>query len=56
MQGFAGSEGLLARLGKHRTGEACLYIKRLADVDLEVLRELVAGSVAAMASRRVGSG
>jgi hypothetical protein len=56
MQGFAGSEGLLARLGKHRTGKACLYIKRLADVDLEVLRELVAGSVAAMASKRVGSG
>ena len=56
MQGFAGSESLLARLGKHRTGKACLYIKRVADVDLEVLRELVAGSVAAVASKRVRSG
>ncbi|HJS46910.1 MAG TPA: DUF1801 domain-containing protein [Gemmatimonadales bacterium] len=37
---------LLARLGRHRTGKSCLYLKRLADVDLEVLEELVASSVA----------
>jgi len=37
--------GLLARLGKHRMGKACLYIKRLADIDLDVLRELAAYSV-----------
>lgn len=32
---------LLARLGKHSTGASCLYLKRLADVDLDVLRELL---------------
>ncbi|QZH74402.1 MAG: DUF1801 domain-containing protein [Erythrobacter sp.] len=32
---------LLARLGKHSTGKSCLYINKLADVDLGVLEELV---------------
>jgi hypothetical protein len=32
---------LLERLGPHRTGEGCLYLKRLEDVDRGVLRELV---------------
>ena len=36
-----GSAKLLARLGKHKTGAACLYINKLADVGLDVLRELV---------------
>lgn len=37
--------GLLEKLGKHTTGNVCLYIKKLADVDMAVLRELVAQSV-----------
>ncbi len=36
---------LLPRLGKHKTGKGCLYIKRLQDIDLGVLRELLARSV-----------
>jgi hypothetical protein len=36
---------LMKKLGKHRTGKVCLYIKRLADVDMKVLKELVAASV-----------
>ena len=32
---------LLAKLGKHRTGKSCLYIKRLADVDHEILKEII---------------
>ncbi|HEY4616314.1 MAG TPA: DUF1801 domain-containing protein [Citricoccus sp.] len=32
---------LLARLGKHKLGKACLYINKLADVDLDVLEELI---------------
>jgi hypothetical protein len=32
---------VLARLGPHRTGKGCLYLKRLGDVDEDVLRELV---------------
>ncbi len=35
---------LLSRLGKHKMGKACLSIKRLADVDLKVLEQLVAES------------
>jgi hypothetical protein len=41
MDGFTGYEELLARLGKHSTGRSCLHVKRLADVDVEVLREMV---------------
>ncbi len=32
---------ILSRLGRHATGVGCLYVKRLADIDLAVLRELV---------------
>ncbi len=38
----------LARLGKHRTGKVCLYIKKLADVDWAVLEELAADTLAYM--------
>ncbi len=48
MAGFERYADLLARLGKHTTGVGCLYVKRLADVDLPTLRELVAASVAQM--------
>jgi hypothetical protein len=41
MDGFAEYHELLNRLGKHKTGKACLYIKRLEDVDMGVLRELI---------------
>lgn len=36
---------LLGRLGKHKIGKACLYIKRLSDVDQAVLRELIRRSI-----------
>lgn len=45
MSGFSGSQALLAKLGKHKTGKSCLYIKRLADVDEKVLRQLIDKSV-----------
>ena len=38
--GFPGYEALLARLGKHRSSKACLYVNKLADVDLAVLEEI----------------
>ena len=41
---------LLARLGKHKLGKGCLYINRLKDVDLDVLRELLTVMVAAAQS------
>ena len=40
-----GRRSLLAELGKHKTGEGCISIKRLADVDLAVLEKLVADCV-----------
>lgn len=43
--GEAWNEELLARLGKHKTGMGCLYVKRLADVDEEVLKDLIEESV-----------
>jgi|SRR5579864_4803358 len=45
---FSGAEALLAKLGMHAPGKGCLYVKKLADVDLKVLEKLVAQSVAAM--------
>ena len=45
VDGFEERSDLLARLGPHSTGRSCLYLKRLSDVDLDVLRELVADSV-----------
>lgn len=41
--GFDGRQDLLSRLGPHRTGKACLYLKRLSEVDQQVLRSLVEG-------------
>jgi hypothetical protein len=41
MAGFDEYDDLLAKLGKFKTGKSCLYLKRLEDVDVEVLRELV---------------
>ena len=39
---------LLARLGKHKTGKSCLYIKRLSDVDQDVLEELTRSALVHM--------
>jgi hypothetical protein len=49
--GFAGAEALLARLGKHTTGKGCLYIKKLADVDQQILETLLDKAVAATRAR-----
>jgi Domain of unknown function (DU1801) len=40
-----------ARLGRHKTGGGCLYLRRLEDVDLKVLEEIVRGSVRALKAR-----
>ncbi|HMB70372.1 MAG TPA: DUF1801 domain-containing protein [bacterium] len=45
MAGFSRYEDLLAKLGKHRHGKSCLYVKRLADIDRKALEALVAASV-----------
>jgi hypothetical protein len=46
MRGFAKDDDLIAKLGKHKATKGCLYIKKLDDVDVKVLEELVKQSVA----------
>ena len=41
MPGYQGYGEILSRLGKHKTGAACLYVNKLADIDMDVLEELV---------------
>lgn len=41
MGGFERHDALMRKLGKFKTAKSCLYIKRLADVDVKVLRELI---------------
>ena len=53
LNGSDAQDALLARLGKHRTGKSCLYIKKLADVDRDVLGQLVRESVDQMEKVRV---
>lgn len=45
--GFPEYEALLARLGKHKRSKACLYLNKLADVDLDVLGEIIRRTYAA---------
>lgn len=49
-------QSLLARLGKHKMGKACLYFKRLADLDTNVLERLVSESVAEIKRRHTVAG
>ena len=51
MDGFTGQADLLARLGKASTGVSCLYVKKLADVDTDVLAEMARRSWAMMAGK-----
>ena len=41
MSGFGRMDDFLSRLGKHKTGKGCLYVKRLSDIDENVLREMM---------------
>ena len=54
MPGFKPFTAQLKRLGKHKTGKSCLYIKRLGDVDEAVLDDLIHESVAEMRRRYGG--
>ncbi len=44
MAGFENYAELLKKLGKHKTGKSCLYVKRLEDIDMKVLKELLTKS------------
>jgi hypothetical protein len=49
--GYAGLDAKLARLGKHRIGKSCLYIRHLDAIDIAVLEEIVAAGLADLTSR-----
>ena len=51
VDGFDDYASLLEKLGKHKTGKSCLYIKRLSDVDDGVLEQLIVESLAYMAQK-----
>lgn len=53
MPGFEKFESLLAKLGNYKTGKSCLYIKKLDDVEIPVLKKLIATSVEKMSKQRV---
>lgn len=44
ISGFADQEDLLKDLGKHKTSVGCLYINKLADVDLKILEKIITKS------------
>jgi len=45
MSGFEKYTALLDKLGKHKLGKSCLYINKLADVDKNILREIIRKSI-----------
>lgn len=51
MPGYEEKTDMLDRLGKHRIGKSCLYVNKLADVDLDVLEEIVTTGLEEMRER-----
>ncbi len=45
MTGFSRYEELLKKIGKFKIGKSCFYIKRLSDIDVEVLKEMIISSI-----------
>lgn len=41
----AGEDDLFEKLGKHKTGKGCLYIKKLEDIDLKILEKIIKGTI-----------
>lgn len=51
MPGYQDFGEILSRLGKHKIGKACLYVNKLADIDLDVLEELIRAGLADLETR-----
>ncbi|MCC2631506.1 MAG: hypothetical protein K0S20_205 [Patescibacteria group bacterium] len=51
VEGFEPHKDLMEKLGSHSTGMSCLYIKKISDIDLDVLRKLIKISVDATKKR-----
>lgn len=52
MSGFSKYDELLSKLGKHKKSVSCLYINKLADIDMEVLKQLIKESVEYMRNKK----
>lgn len=53
LPGFDKYESLMKKLGNYKTGKSCLYIKKLEDIDMKVLSELITESVKWMKNRKL---
>ncbi|MCX2743088.1 DUF1801 domain-containing protein [Mangrovivirga sp. M17] len=53
MTGFKGYTTLLEKLGKHRTGSSCLYVNKLDDIDLNILKTLISDSYLLMKKKYI---
>jgi hypothetical protein len=51
IDGFQSQADLMAKLGRHKTGKSCLYVKKLSDIDEAVLEQMCAGSLKWMAAK-----
>ena len=49
--GGAGQDDLLKKLGKYKMGKACIYVKKLTDIDLTTLKEMIRSTVAFMQTK-----
>jgi len=45
MPGFDRFPEMMKKIGKHKTGKSCLYVKKLEDIDMEVLKNLIRASL-----------
>ena len=52
ISGFKRYDELMKKLGKHKTGSSCLYINKLEDIDMKVLKELITESVKYMKTKK----
>lgn len=52
MNGFTMYEELLGKLGKHKLGKSCLYINKLEDIDIDILKELISESINYIKSKK----
>lgn len=56
MSGFEPHPDVLEKLGKYKTGKSCLYIKKLEDIDLKVLKKLIRESIKAVKKSKMVCG
>lgn len=52
MNGFRKYESKLKRLGKHKLGKSCLYINKLSDINIAVLKEMIKDSIEHIKSKK----